>query len=425
MSDLDDCFKASDQPITVAEAIARFSDNLGGIAQSENVPVREALGRILASELTARHDIPPHDNSAVDGYAVYFDDLSQDGETRLPVTGRIAAGHPLKRPAKRGEAVQIFTGAPVPEGADDTGPDTIFMVEDCQVEGDEVILPSGIKRDANHRKAGEDVKTGDVILSPGHKLRPQDVSMAASLGYAEVEVYRRLKVAVFSTGDEIQDVGAPLEPGHIYDANRYSLISMLEQLGCDVTDVGIFPDVPGDIRAGLWQAADNHDLLVTSGGVSKGEEDHIKDIIEDLGALNFWNLAIKPGRPIALGHIEREGVQVPFIGLPGNPVAVMVTFIRIARPLILLLSGAKDLEPKLFQVVAGFDIKKKPGRREWLRARLEQDEAGKAVAVKFEAEGSGIISSMVESDGLVELPEECELVKQGDLVDFLPFSEVM
>ena len=232
-------------------------------------------------------------------------------------------------------------------------------------------------------------------------------------------------MAVFSTGDEIQDVGAPLEPGHIYDANRYSLISMLEQLGCDVTDVGIFPDVPGDIRAGLWQAADNHDLLVTSGGVSKGEEDHIKDIIEDLGALNFWNLAIKPGRPIALGHIEREGVQVPFIGLPGNPVAVMVTFLRIARPLILLLSGAKDLEPKLFQVVAGFDIKKKPGRREWLRARLEQDEDGKAVAVKFEAEGSGIISSMVESDGLVELPEECELVKQGDLVDFLPFSEVM
>ena len=425
MTDLDDCFKASDTPLTVAEAIERFSAVLGGISQTEKVPVRQALGRILAEPLTAQHNIPPHNNSAVDGYAVYFDDLNPDAETQLPVTGRIAAGHPLDRPAKRGEAVQIFTGAPVPEGVSDSGPDTIVMVEDIKLDGDDVILPAGIKQNANHRKAGEDVKTGDVILTPGHKLRPQDVSMAASLGYAEIEVCRRLKVAVFSTGDEIQDIGAPLAAGCIYDANRYALITMLERLGCDVTDVGIFPDVPGDIRAGLWQAAEDHDLLVTSGGVSKGEEDHIKGIVEDLGALNFWNLAIKPGRPIALGHVEREGVQVPFIGLPGNPVAVMVTFLRIARPLILLLSGARDLDPHLFQVKAGFDFKKKAGRREWLRARLEQDDKGQAVALKYEADGSGIISSMVESDGLIELPEDCEAVQAGDLIRFLPFSEVM
>jgi len=390
MIDLDDCFKSSDERITVAQAIERFSSALGGISQTETVPVRDTLGRILATELSAQHNIPPHDNSAVDGYAVYFDDLNAEGETRLPVTGRIAAGHPLERPAKHGEAVQIFTGAPVPVGDNDSGPDTIFMVEDVKVEGDDVILPNGIKHNANHRKMGEDVKTGDVILTPGHKLRPQDISMAASLGYAEIDVCRRLRIAVFSTGDEIQDVGAPLEAGCIYDANRYSLLSMLESLGCDVTDVGIFPDVPGDIRAGLWQAADDHDLLITSGGVSKGEEDHIKDIVADLGALNFWNLAIKPGRPIALGHVEREGVQVPFIGLPGNPVAVMVTFLRIARPLILLLSGARDLEPQLFQVKAGFDFKKKPGRREWLRAHLEQDDKGHAVAIKYAADGSGI-----------------------------------
>ena len=425
MSELDDCFRASKEPITVAEAIARFSEILGGIGQSEKVPVRGALDRILASKLTAQYDIPPHDNSAVDGYAVYYDDLTKGAEARLPVTGRIAAGHPLNRPAKRGEAVQIFTGAPVPEGDGDDGPDTIFMVEDIKVDGDNVVLPAGIKQHANHRKKGEDVKMGEVILTPGHKLRPQDISMAASLGYGEIEVCRRLRVAVFSTGDEIQDVGAPLVAGCIYDANRYSIISMLERLGCDVTDVGIFPDVPGDIRAGLWQAADDHDLLVTSGGVSKGEEDHIKAIVEDLGALNFWNLAIKPGRPIALGHIEREGVQVPFVGLPGNPVAVMVTFLRIARPLILLLSGASELEPNLFQVPAGFDFKKKPGRREWLRARLEQDGANKPVAIKYEADGSGIISSMVESDGLIELSEECEGITEGELIDFLPFSEVM
>jgi molybdopterin molybdotransferase len=425
MSDLDDCFKASDKQITVAEAIERFSSSLGGISQAESVPVRDILGRVLATELTAQHNIPPHDNSAVDGYAVYFDDLNPAGETRLPVTGRIAAGHPLGRYANRGEAVQIFTGAPVPVGSSDAGPDTIFMVEDIKIDGDDVILPAGIKQHANHRKMGEDVKTGDVILTPGHKLRPQDVSMAASLGYAEVEVCRRLRVAVFSTGDEIQDVGTPLEDGCIFDANRYFLLSALERLGCEVTDVGIFPDIPGDIRAGLWQAADDHDLLVTSGGVSKGEEDHIKGIVEDLGALNFWNLAIKPGRPIALGHIEREGIQVPFVGLPGNPVAVMVTFLRIARPLIMLLSGAKELEPQLYQVKSGFDFKKKPGRREWIRARLEQDDSGDAVALKYEADGSGIISSMVESDGLIELPEDCEAIKQGDLIDFLPFNEVM
>ena len=299
------------------------------------------------------------------------------------------------------------------------------MLEDIEVDGDVVVLPLGIKRFTNYRKAGEDVQINDVVLLPGHKLRPQDISMAASLGYEELEVYRRLRVAVFSSGDEIQDVGTPLHDGCIYDANRYSLLSMLQRLGCEVTDIGILHDNPDDIRAGLWQASRDHDLLITSGGISKGEEDHIRGIVEDLGALNFWNLAIKPGRPIALGHVEREGVQVPFIGLPGNPVAVMVTFLRIARPLVLLLSGARDLEPQLFKVKAGFDFKKKVGRREWLRASLEQDGNGEIFVLKYPASGSGIISSMVASDGLVELSKECDAVKQGELVNFLSFNEVM
>ncbi len=425
MSDLDDCFKVTDTRITVAEAIERFSSLLGGIAEVEKMPIRDCLTRILAVQLTAKHDIPPHDNSAVDGYVVYFDDLNKDTETRLPIRGRIAAGHPLNRPAKRHEALQIFTGAPLPKGLADRGPDTIFMLEDIEVDGDVVVLPLGIKRFTNCRKAGEDVQINDVVLLPGHKLRPQDISMAASLGYEELEVYRRLRVAVFSSGDEIQDVGTPLHDGCVYDANRYSLLSMLQRLGCEVTDIGILHDNPDDIRAGLWQASRDHDLLITSGGVSKGEEDHIRGIVEDLGALNFWNLAIKPGRPIALGHVEREGVQVPFIGLPGNPVAVMVTFLRIARPLVLLLSGARDLEPQLFKVKAGFDFKKKVGRREWLRASLEQDGNGEIFVLKYPASGSGIISSMVASDGLVELSEECDAVKQGELVSFLSFNEVM
>jgi molybdopterin molybdotransferase len=425
VNNLDDCFRVTDAWITVAEAIERFSRLLGGVSQMETVPIRDCLARILAVQLTAKHNIPPYDNSAVDGYAVYFDDLNKDGETRLPVKGRIAAGHPLNKPAKRHEALNVFTGAPLPKGFADEGPDTIFMLEDIKVDGDVVILPPGIKRFTNFRNAGEDVKINDVVLPPGHKLRPQDVSMAASLGYVELEVYRRLRVAVFSSGDEIQDVGTPLHDGCIYDANRYSLFSMLQGLGCEVTDIGILPDKPMDIRDGLREASLNHDLLITSGGVSKGEEDHIKSVVEELGALNVWNLAIKPGRPIALGHIKRDGIQVPFIGLPGNPVAVMVTFIRIARPLVLLLSGARDFEPQLYQVKAGFDFKKKVGRREWLRASLERDENGEILALKYLANGSGIISSMVASGGLIELSEECEAVKQGDLVSFLSFKEVM
>ena len=425
MNNFGDCFRTTDTWITVAEAIQRFSRLLGGITQIETVSIRDCLDRILAIQLTANHSIPPYNNSAVDGYAVYFDDLDKNTETRLPVTGRIAAGHPLNRPAKRHEALHIFTGAPLPKGLKDEGPDTIFMLEDIEVDGKLIILPPGIKRYANFRNAGEDVEINDIVLLSGHKLRPQDISMAASLGYSELEVYRRLRVAVFSSGDEIQDVGTPLKDGCIYDANRYSLISMLKRLGCDVTDIGILPDRPSDIKEGLWQASLKHDLLITSGGVSKGEEDHIKSVVEDLGALNFWNLAIKPGRPIALGHVERGGVNVPFVGLPGNPVAVMVTFMRIARPLVLLLSGARDLEPQFYHVKSGFDFKKKVGRREWLRASLEKNENGEILAQKYLADGSGIISSMLASGGLIELSEECEAVKQGDLVSFLSFKEVM
>ena len=425
LSDLNNCFEATDTWVTVAEAIERFSSLLSAKAQIETVPIRDCSARILAAQLTAKHNIPPHDNSAVDGYAVYFDDLEENTKTRLPVTGRVTAGHPMTELAKRGEALKIFTGAPIPKGHGDDGPDTIFMLEDIEEDDGFIILPNGINRFSNLRLIGEDVKVNDIILSPGHKLRPQDISMAASLGYEKLKVYRRLRVAVFSSGDEIQDVGTILNDGCVYDANRYSLISMLDRLGCKVTDIGILRDDPVEIKTSLWEASRNHDLLITSGGVSKGDEDHIKYVVESLGALNFWNLAIKPGRPIALGYVEREAVQVPFIGLPGNPVAVMVTFLRIARPLVLLLSGARNFEPQLYQVRSGFNFKKKVGRREWLRASLQKDDNGEMFVLKYTADGSGIISSMVASDGLIELSEECDSIKKGELVDYLSFNEVM
>jgi molybdopterin molybdotransferase len=422
--DFNDCFRTGDERKTVAEALARFQALLAPVAGVERVATRDALGRILAEDLIAPRDVPPHDNSAVDGYAVWFDDLAPGVVTRLPVAARIAAGHPHAGAVARGAAVQIFTGAPMPHASQGDGPDTIAMVEDCVAQDGFVSIPPGLKRGANRRSAGEDVRRGAVVLRAGTRLRPQDVGMAAAMGNASIAVRARLRVAVFSTGDEVREPGAALDAGCIFDTNRYALMGMLERLGCTVTDLGIFADTPAPIRAALADAARTHDLIVTSGGVSRGEEDHVRSAVTDLGAVHFWNLAIKPGRPIALGHIKTPHGQTPFIGLPGNPVAVMVTFLRIARPIVLALAGARAAEPPAFKVMAGFDFKKKPGRREWLRASLVRSDGG-LVADKFPEEGSGILTSMVAADGLVELAEDNAGVKRGDLVDFLPFAEMM
>jgi molybdopterin molybdotransferase len=416
----DDCFAHGGPLMTTAEALARIAEVASAVTDGETVALRAAAGRILAEDVIAGHDVPPHDNTAVDGYAVYFDDLETHAESRLPVTGRIAAGHPLERAARRGEALRIFTGAPMPGGSGDDGPDTVMMQEDCREEGGEVVIMAGIKRGANRRSAGEDITAGSTILRRGRRLRPQDVGLAASAGRATLAVYKPLRVAIFSTGDELREPGDELGPGEIYDANRYALAALLESLGCAVTDLGILPDELATVREALGEAARAHDVLFTSGGVSVGDEDHVKAAVEAQGSLHFWRLAIKPGRPLALGQIG----AVPFVGLPGNPAAAIVTFLRIARPLILRLAGASEVEPVLYRVRADFDHKKKLDRREWVRARLVALEGGGLAAVKFPREGAGILSSLVESDGLVELPEEMTQLTKGTMVDFLPFSEV-
>jgi molybdopterin molybdotransferase len=346
---------------------------------------------------------------------VFFDDLDPEGETRLPVTGRAAAGHPLTGPAKRGEAVRIFTGAAMPEG-----PDTVMMQEDCRLEGDTVVIAPGIKRGANRRARGEDIRAGAVVLAEGLRLRAQDLGQAAAVGRRSLLVSAPLRVALFSTGDELREPGEALAPGCIYDSNRYSVNALLRGLGCKVGDLGILADRRAAIERAISGAAEDYDLIVTSGGVSVGEEDHVKQAVEALGRLHAWRLAIKPGRPIALGQVGR----VPFVGLPGNPVAVVVTFLNIVRPMILRLMGGTDLTPHHFRVPAAFDYKKKQDRREWVRARLESDGAGGWRAAKFPREGAGILSSLVEADGLVELPEGVTRLEAGTLVDFLPFSEV-
>jgi molybdopterin molybdotransferase len=299
-----------------------------------------------------------------------------------------------------------------------------MMQEDCRLDGNAVFIRPGIKRGANRRKAGEDVRAGNEILTLGARLRPQDVGLAASIGLTELSVFRPLRVALFSTGDELAEPGATLAAGQVYDSNRYTLAALLAQLGAEVSDLGILADRRETIARSLAQAATAHDLLISSGGVSTGEEDHVKAAVEVQGRLHFWRLAIKPGRPIALGQISAGGRAVPFIGLPGNPVAAMVTFLRVARPMILKLMGARDLSPLMFRVPAAFDYRKKRDRREWVRARLVPDGAGGLAARKFPRDGAGILSSLVEADGLVELPEEITQLAAGSMVDFLPFNEV-
>ncbi len=410
----DDCFAFGGALMSAEAALERLLGEAVTLPETVSVPLAKARGRVLAVDLVAPFAVPPYDNAAVDGYAVFFADLAA-GDTLLPIGGRAAAGHPLGRPGKRGEAIRIFTGAPMP-----AGPDTVLMQEDCTVEGDQVRLPSGIKPGANRRKAGEDVGKGDLVLPGGRRLRAQEIGIAASLGATHLTVYRRLRVALFSTGDELREPGAPLPEGAIYDANRHAIAALLTGLGCAVTDLGILPDRRDTITEALGHAAASHDLVLTSGGMSTGEEDHVKAAVETQGRLHFWRLAIKPGRPVALGQIGR----VPFIGLPGNPVAVMVTFLTLARPFILRLSGAADPLPHTFRIASGFAWKKKPGRREYLRVRLKRDGAD-WIAERFPRDGAGILSSMTESDGLLIVPEAASAVTAGDVLEFLPFSEVM
>ena len=411
----EDCFAFGGQLLGVDAALALIQQRVQPVVSEEMAPLAEACGRVLAHDLVAAIDVPPHANSAVDGYTVAHADLLPDQDTVLPVTGRAAAGHPLGHAARPGEAIRIFTGAPMPDGVD-----TVMMQEDCVVEEGRVRLAPGIKKGANRRHAGEDVAKGAVALPAGRRLKPADLGLAAALGNDRLPVFRQLRVALLSTGDEVREPGQPLAPGMIYDANRVMLMALLQGLGCAVSDLGIRPDRAAALADTLAAASTGHDLIVTSGGVSTGEEDHVKTAIEQLGRLDFWRLAIKPGRPVALGQVR----GVPLIGLPGNPVAAALTFAVLARPLILRLAGADAAPPLLVPVKAGFAYRKKAGRREYLRASLMR-ENGEAVARRYPKDGAGILSSIVQSDGFVVLDEDMSDVTPGLAVDFLAFSEVL
>lgn len=412
----DDCFAFGGPLMTMDAALAALAGRLPAMTEAETVSLDAARGRILAETVVAPMNVPPHDNVAVDGYAFRHADLATAGDSRFRIAQRAAAGHPAERPVGAGEAIRVFTGAVLPDGAD-----CVAMQEDCRVEGENVIVPQGLKRGANRRKAGEDIEIGKTILPAGRRLRAQDIGLAASIGLPQLPVYRRLSVAVFSTGDEIVDPGKPLAKGKVYDSNRHMLLALLRGLGFVVRDLGILPDRREVLVDALRDAAEADDAIVTSGGMSTGDEDHVRAAVDVLGSLHFWRLAIRPGRPVALGQVLGKA----FVGLPGNPVAAMVTFLRFARPMLLRLAGATEVDPIHFRVRSAFDYKKKEGRREFLRARLAPSAGDLPVAHKFARDGAGILTSLVEADGLVELPEELTFLAAGTPVDFIPFSEVV
>ena len=402
-----DDYDPNSLPVAKArEFIARF---LTPVSAVERLNIRAALNRVLAEDVISPLDVPAHDNSAMDGYAARFSDLKTDGEVALRVAGTAFAGAPFQGQLKAGECVRIMTGGVVPAGAD-----TIVMQEHVKAKGDSVTIGGGHKRGQNLRRAGEDLKAGQIALKRGLLLRPADIGLIASLGIGEVAVYRKLRVAFFSTGDELRAIGTPLGAGQIYDSNRYTIHGMLTRLGCEVIDMGVVRDDPSLLEQAFDTAAQAADVVITSGGVSVGEADFVKDLLEKLGEVVFWKIAMKPGRPLAYGRIG----NAHFFGLPGNPVSVMVTFYQFVRDALLKLSGRDPLPPlPTFRVPCASNLKKAPGRTEFQRGVLTHDASGNwSVRVTGE-QGSGILRSMSEANCFIILPEAQGNITAGTLVE--------
>ena len=405
-----DCFAFGGAPLTLEAARAVIEARMGPVDGTEQVGLHQADGRVLAADLAAPVDLPPFDNSAVDGYAVRLAGL--EAGKRLPVLGRLAAGMPAQ-PLAEGSARRIFTGAAVPPGAD-----TVFMQEDVHLDAGHMEVPPGLRPGANIRPRGEDIARGAVALRAGLRLRPQDLALAAALGITTLAVRRPVRMALFSTGNELVEPGAPVGTAQRCDSNRVLLAAMARRAGAQVTDCGILPDRLDAITDALRQAARGHDLVLTSGGVSAGEEDHVRTAVEAMGRLVFWRLGVKPGRPVAMGDLD----GVPFMGLPGNPVAAFVTFAQLVRPIIAALAGSRFQPPPALHVPAAFPHRKKAGLREYVRARMLPSADGGPVAHKHGVDGSAILTSLTETDGLVELAEDITQVSPGDVVAFLPYG---
>lgn len=416
---IDDCFLTDKERLRHDEALAILRERIGRVVEAETVPLGEAPSRILAETVTSPRNVPACDNAAVDGFAFAHTDYAPTGGF-FPVAGRIAAGHPAALPQLAGSAARIFTGAVMPAGTD-----TVAMQEDCEAHDQGgrpfVAIPPGLKPGANRRKAGEDLAEGAVVAGLGTRLRPQEIAAIASTGRDNVAAYRRLRIALLSTGDEIVRPGSPLAAGQVYDSNHYLLLALLRTVDAEATDGGVVPDQADAVRAALLDLSASHDAVLTTGGASRGEEDHLVTSLDAIGKRHLWQLAVKPGRPMSFGQIG----DCPVVALPGNPVAAFVCFLLYVRPMLTVMGGGIWPEPRRFQVAARFDMtSRKTGRREFLRGMLRRSGDGRLEAHKFARDGSGLITSLREADGLIEIPEEVGSVRHGDPVAFLPFSEL-
>lgn len=401
--------------------VARAQEIIRGlitpVAGSERLFVRNALGRVLAEDVVSTMNVPGHDNSAMDGYALRFADLDPTGETTLRLAGTALAGRAFEGVLARGQCVRIMTGAVIPEGAD-----SVVIQEVATADGERVTIPPGQRQGQNLRHAGEDLRAGEPALKAGKLIRPAELGLIASLGIAEVTVKRRLRVALFSTGDELCSIGSPIRQGEVFDSNRYTLYGMLTRLGCEVVDLGVVRDKPEALEAAFNEAAAHADAIITSGGVSVGEADFIRGLMEKLGEVAFWKIAMRPGRPMAFGRIGSAGNAAWLFGLPGNPVAVMVTFYQFVREALQKLMGVSPVEPlPSFQVPCTSALKKRPGRTEFQRGVLYQ-ENGQWKVRAMGSQGSGILRSMSEANCLIVVEQERGSIEPGELVSVQPMD---
>lgn len=398
--------------LSADEALGKILEAIEPVQGMEKTELRAAVGRVLAEDVRSNINVPSYDNSAMDGYAVIGSDIPAAGTRELKVIGTIFAGKPLHETVQPGTCARIMTGGVMPDGAD-----TVIIQERTVHQGDVVTIGNDTKAGDNVRSAGEDITRGDIILHQGVRLTPADIGLIASLGIGEVMVTRKPRVAFFSTGDELQSIGEKLDPGNVFDSNRYTLYGMLSRLGVEIIDMGVVRDVKEDIKKAFNQAASYADVIITSGGVSVGEADYIKEILGALGQVNFWKVAIKPGRPLAFGKLQ----NAYFFGLPGNPVSVMVTFYQFVQPAIHKLMGSRLIEPLTTRAICRSKLKKRPGRVEYQRGILHKDENGRLVVDKTGAQGSGILSSMSQANCFIILPMESEGIQPGAEVEIQPF----
>ena len=400
--------------IPYEEALQNLLDHAQPVTEVEWVNTVNALSRILAENLTSTINVPPAANTSMDGYAIRTADVNTNGITRLKVTQRIPAGVAGIK-VESGTAARIFTGAPIPEAAD-----AVIMQEQVTADGDLMTFEAGVSKGQNIREAGEDIKVDQCILAKGKQLLPQDLGLAASIGHGQIRVRRKIRVGIFFTGDELVEPGKPLAAGKIYDSNRYTLTGLLHSMGCEIVDLGIVGDTLEQTKKALSEASQDTDLVITSGGVSVGEEDYVRIALEQLGQLNMWRVKIKPGKPLAFGMVG----ETAFLGLPGNPVSVFATFCLFVSPYLKRLQGRKETLPKPVSVTAGFEWTKPDSRKEFARARLSRDQNNRVIAELYPNQSSGVLMSTSWAEGFVVIPEDSK-ISMGDRLDYYSFTEML